>query len=309
MRALLFCAVLMLGCGGNWSNSDLAFANALPRKEELKSRLPTGTTTQPLSGVATRRDGLMVGDPSNAWALTRKAATDYNGVLEALLGLVDQVRLVAPTSRTADSRTWGPYPDANNPGREVQLSMTRVDEVNFEWSIDSRPTNGEFVKIILGNFKATDTARRGQGTLAIPVKDFRDVVKVDDSIKQLDRIDVGYVNDTFPNRVEMLFTFKAGATSGLSLIGYTSRLQQDGSGAMRFLYTGTDPGVQELEINAAWLPTGEGRGFGEVRKGTYAGFNITECWGKTFTVSYYAESWPAGVRSGVASDCVTIDGL
>ena len=64
--------------------------------------------------------------------------------------------------------------------------MTRVDEANFEWRIESRPTNGEFIRIITGNYKATDTARRGQGALVVHVKDFRDVVKVSDAFKQLE---------------------------------------------------------------------------------------------------------------------------
>lgn len=311
MRSLLFSVGVLLaaGCGGNWSNSDLAFSNALPRRDDLKSRFPVATTAQPLEGVATRRDGLMVGDPSNAWAQTRKAAGDYNGVLDLLLGLVDQVRQIAPSSRTADSRTWGPFADANNAGREVQVVIVRVDDTHFEWRIESRPTNGAFLQILTGNFKATDTARRGQGSIVVQVKDFRDVLKVDDNFKQLDSIDVGYVTDLFPRRVEMLFTIKAGSTLGLSALGYTSREQQDGSGAMRFLYTLPGPEVQELEIDSVWLPTGEGKGVGIVRQGTYTGANVTECWGKSFTVTYYAESWPAGVTSGLASDCVTIEGL
>lgn len=309
MRSLLLSVLLLAGCGGNWSNSDLAFANALPRRDDLKSRIPAGTTSQPLEGVATRRDGLMVGDPSSSWGQTRKAAADYNGVLDLLLGLVDQVRQIAPTSRTADSRTWGPYADANNPGREVQVVISRVDEVNFEWRIESRPTNGEFLRILTGHFKATDTARRGEGTITVHVKDFRDVVKVDDNFKQLDQIDVGYVTDLFPKRVEMLFTVKPGSTLGISALGYTSREQQDGSGAMRFLYSLPGPEVQQLEINSAWKPTGEGRALGVVLQGTYAGYNVTECWGRSFTVVHYAESWPTGITSGPASDCATIEGF
>lgn len=310
MRALFFSLVCVLAtaCGGNWSNSDLAFASALPRSDELKSRLPASSTSQPLEGVSTRRDGLMVGDASNAWAQTRKAATDYNGVLDALLGLVDQVRLIAPSARTADSRTWGPFDDANNPGRQVQLVITRVDDTNFEWRIDSLGKDAT-INILSANFKATDTARRGQGTIVVHVKDFRDVVKVDDTFKQLDEITMGYVTDSFPRRVEMLFTFKPGSTSGLSGLGYTSRLQQDGSGAMRFVYTGPGPEIQELEINSAWKPTGEGKGVGVVRKGTYTGFNVTECWGQSFKVVHYAESWPGGTTSGPASDCPVIEGL
>lgn len=308
MRTSIFMALVVLsGCGGNWSNADLAYQNALPRRDDLKSKLPTSSSSSPLEGVGTRRDGLVVGDPSSAWAQTRKAATDYNGLLDMLLGVVDQVRQIAPTSRTADSRTWGPFDDSNNAGREIQVVISRVDEVNFAWRIESRAKNAEFVRILDGNFKATDTARRGVGTITVHVKDFRDVVKVSNEIAQLDELTIGYVTDMFPKRVEMLFTFKPGSTSGFSSVGYTAREQADGSGAMRFLYTAPGPEIQELEISSAWKPTGEGKGLGTVRKGTYLGFNVTECWGRSFTVTYYAESWAGGATSGAASDCATID--
>lgn len=310
MRSSLFlCVVVLAGCGGNWSNSDLAFANALPRTADLKSRLPPGSTTQPLEGVSTRRDGLVVGDPSGAWAQTRKAAADFNGMLDRLLGLVDQVRSLAPSARTPTSRTWGPFADANNPGREVQLSVTKVDEISFEWSIDSRPVGGDFIRIISGHLLAGDTARRGQGNLVVHVKDFRDVVRVDGNVAQLDELVVDYATDRFPNVVEMNFTARPGSTLGLSSLGYTSRLAADGSGAMRFVYSLPGPGVTQLEIVSRWKPTGEGRSLGVVKAGTYAGANVTECWGRQFTVTHYAEGWPGGVVLGPESDCVAFEGL
>ncbi len=300
MRSLLFSALLMTltACGGDWSNTDLTFSNALPRREDLRAKLPK-STTQPLG----------VGDPSTAWTQTVKAAKDYNAVLDMLLGFVDQVRQVAPTSRTKTSRTWGPYADQNNPGREVQVVITRVDEANFEWVIESRAINGSWLRILTGNFAAGTSARRGRGTVTVDVASFRDAVTVDDNFKQLDRIELGYWTDQWPQRVEMTFTFRPGAVIGLSVAGYTSRLQEDGSGAIRFVYASSDANVAELEVNAAWKPTGEGRAYGLVTKGLYNGFNITECWGTNFLLTHYAESWPTGTVSGPSSSCVTIEGF
>ena len=67
--------------------------------------------------------------------------------------------------------------------------------------------------------------------------------------------------------------------------------------------------ASEIEFNAAWRPAGEGKASGIVSRGTYSGFNVTECWGKNFTVVHYAESWPTGTTSGPASDCPVIAGL
>lgn len=311
MRTLFFSVlvVLLAGCGGDWSNNDLTFANALPRREDLRAKLPT-SATQPLGGDGTRRDELMVGDPSSAWNQTVKAAKDYNLVLDTLLAFVDQIRAVPPTTRTKDSRTWGPYADQNNEGRQVQAIITRVDEKNFEWVIQSRANTGAWLDVLSGNFNATMSARRGEGEIVVNVKSFRDELKVDDNFKQLDEIRVGYFTDTWPQRVDMLFTFTPGAVSGLSQVGYTSRLQEDGSGAIRFVYDRpSDANVSQLEVNAAWKPTGEGRALGEVTKGTFTGFTITECWGTNFLLTHYAESWPTGEVNGPSSSCVSIDWL
>ena len=309
MRTILCCVLLLAGCGGNWSNADLAFANALPRRDDLSSKLPAASTSQPLEGVSTRRDGLSVGDASGAWAATRKAATDYNNVLSLVLGVVDQVRAAPPTTRTTASRTWGPFADSNNPGREVQVVIEQVDEVNFAWRIESRAMGASFIRILTGNFVATDTARKGRGAFTVHVTDFREVVKVSDEFKQLDEIAVGYVTDMFPKRSEMLFTLRPGSTSGFSSIGYTAREQADGSGAMRFVYAQTGPEVEELEINSAWKRSGEGKAIGAVKRGLYSGATITECWGKSFGVVHYAEGWVGGMSSGPSSDCTVIEGL
>lgn len=310
MRALTVTLVVVAtGCGGNWSNGDLVFANALPRTEDLRSTLPSSSTAQPLEGVSTRRDGLMVGDPSNAWALTRRASSDYNGILVALLGILDQARRAPPTERTPTSRTWGPFADSNNAGRELRVVISQTDDTrrSFGWQVESRPFNGEWLQVITGNFltNGETTVRKGQGAIQVPVKDFRDVIKTDANIAQLDLVTIGYVTDSWPNRVEMNFTLKPGGTTGLSALGYTSLLQEDGGGSMRFVWSNTDVNVEQLEITARWMSTGEGRAFGVVQKGNYTGANVTECWNRSFTVTHYAESWQGGMTAGTESSCVT----
>ncbi len=298
MRALLFSVVcgLFAGCGGNWSTTDLTFASALPRREEFKVHLPVGTT-------ATE------GEPAGSWAQTRAAATAYNGILDAVLTLVDQLRLLAPTTRTADSRTWGPFDDANNPGRQVQLVITRSDETHFEWHIDSKPSNGAFLRMFTGTYDVTDSARAGVGRIVVAVKDFRDVLAVDDTFKQLDEISLDYGTAAFPKFASMGFAFKAGGSSTLSRLGYSSFVQPDGSGLLRFSVASPGPEVTELELESRWKPTGEGRSVGLVRAGTQQAFTVTECWGTGFTLVYSAQSWPGGVTSGTEAACATVDGF
>ncbi|MFT3708647.1 MAG: hypothetical protein QM817_13430 [Archangium sp.] len=251
MNRSFFFSVLVMGlagCGGNWSNADLVFANALPRTDDLKSNLPAESTSQPLEGVATRRDGLMLGDPSVSWSLTKGAAKDFNNALLTLLSVVDTVRKIPPTSRTTNSRTWGPSNDSNNPGRELQVVIERIDEKNFAWRVQSRPLNGEWINLLEGNFLANGetSARTGQGSIRIPVKDFRDVVKTDINFSALDEVRVAYITDSWPKRVDMDFDLKPGATTGLSALGYTAMLREDGSGTMRFLFAQNKPEAEQI---------------------------------------------------------------
>src|SRR4051794_1016053 len=116
MRSLwpaLLC--LLAACGGNFSNEDLEYLNALPTREALASKLP-GTGTSSGSGLAQRRDRLSVGDPSQLYLDTQKASTDFNNGLDGLLSLLENIRTVPPTTRELDRRIWGPFPDNNNPG-------------------------------------------------------------------------------------------------------------------------------------------------------------------------------------------------
>jgi hypothetical protein len=312
MRAhhLLSLLCLSSACGGNWSNRDLEFVNALPRPAELRSKLPdTAQNKEPLSGVSTRRDGLQVGDPSKSYQDARRAQRDFNNLIDYCLNVIETVRKLAPTQRTSDSRIWGPYPDEKNPGYEIQIGIRQRSADTFSWAVQVRPKGGEFFDVLTGDYQATDSVKRGRGTLALHLAQVRGKLKLDDGLEAIDEITVGYISDTFPKRVEMLFTFAPGNASGLSQIGYTYREQADGSGAMRFLQRSTSTDITALEIDAFWVPTGAGRVVGRVLEGTYAGAALAECWDTSFIVTYFTEAWAGGQSSGSASDCVAVAGF
>lgn len=313
MRALTFSSMVLLAaaCGGNWSNRDLDFANALPDRALLKSKLPaSSTTTSPLSGVQTRHDGLSVGDPSNAYADTKKAKTDFNGVIDNVLGAVDAIRQYPPSARTTNARTWGPYADTHNPGFEFRLVITQTDDTSFAWSLDSHKTGEDFFSIVSGSFVPTMSLTRGQGAFVLHIKDFKSKIVVDPGLQALDEISVTYATDVFPSTVAMVFTFSSGNASGLSKIGYTSRALADASGALQFLISTPDNAqISSTKINASWLPSGAGKSVGSIQTGTLAGASQTECWNAAFLVTYFKQDWLGGMTSGVATDCVDVPGL
>lgn len=312
MRTIVFASavVLLSACGGNWSTRDLEFVNALPSRADLQARLPAASSTsQPLEGVSTRRDGLNVGDPSQAYAATKKAATDFNGLLDQVLAILDTVRLVAPTTRSDNGRVWGPYPDSKNPGFEFQVSIQQLDATHFTWAIQARPTNGALFDVLTGTFVASTSARQGTGAFVVHVKGFKDKLAVDPSMQALDQIDVGYQTADWPHRVDMAFTFTPGNTSGLSMAGYTYRSLQDGRGALAYQVRTTSVEATVLSAAALWSTTGAGRAQAVVSEGTYTGATVSECWDTATKVAFYAESWPGGQMNGALADCATVDGL
>jgi hypothetical protein len=311
-RLLTLVAVCSLcACGGSWSNRDLEFASALPSRAELKSKLPTTASgTSPLTGVGVQRDGLNVGDPSKAYADAKNAATTFNGILDFLLTILDNVRALPPTTRTTDSRTWGPYSDSKNPGFEFLVTIRQTAADTFEWKLQvNKVAAGTTITLVTGAYKASATAKKGQGSMTVAVADFRDQLNVDNNFKQLDAITIGYMTDTWPIHVSMDFTFKAGAASGVSAIGYTYLEREDHSGSLGYEVRSTSADLTVVQTTAGWTTAGPGRARGTVTEGTYKGFILDECWDKAFTVTLYAERWPGGKVNGDEASCPVIAGF
>src|SRR5512141_1702456 len=103
-----FLPILLLGLSacGNYSNEDLDFQLALPQDGELEAKLP---------------QAISLNDSAEYYVTTRKVVTDFNAIARTLVGLVDKVRGISPTSRKGSQRTWGPWPDENHPGWQMRV--------------------------------------------------------------------------------------------------------------------------------------------------------------------------------------------
>lgn len=313
MRHLLLLALLLASaCGGTWSNRDLDFIAALPTRSALASSIPASSSaSQPLSR---RRDGLNAGEPSVAYAETRKAVNDFNGILDFFLGVLDAVRTVPPTSRSGDSRTWGPFPARDNPGFDFQLTIALVGtepQETFAWKLQARKAGTPgFFDVVRGAFQASpETVRKGMGQIEVPVKDFRDLLQVDAELRAIDTLVIGYFTTSYPHTSTLAFTFAPGNASGYSSLGYAAKRAEDGSGAMGFSLKGTDTNVSRLDVVSRWRSDGAGVSLAQVGEGAYRGATRAECWNAAFKVTFFKESWPGGKESGRQEDCVAVDGL
>jgi hypothetical protein len=299
---------LLAACGGNFSNEDLEYLNALPSREALVSKLPDSGASSG-SGLAQRRDRLVVGDVSDLYADTRKASADFNASLDSLLSLLENIRTVPPTTREPDRRTWGPWPDRDQPGNQVRFVMNRDGDF-FDYRLQFKPTAAAeeaWWSFLEGSFKADAGIRVGEGELHLFIDDaVAKGLNVGD-LRELKQLDVGYQNKALPTRVEMIFS--AQPTPPLTTatqVRYNYRELPGGLGEMRFLLKDTDavPGGlrEEVEITSRWTPDRGGVGTFVILKGDLQGASYRECWDAQNHVTFAKRSWELfGI--GKASDC------
>ncbi len=307
MNSKLWPALLCLlaACGGNFSNEDLEYLNALPVREDLMSKLPD-SSAQSGSGLAQRRDRLAVGEASALYADTRKASLEFNAGLDGLLSLLESIRTVAPTTREPDRRTWGPFPDREQPGNDVRFVMERSGDF-FEYRLQFKPSSAgddAWWSFLEGDFRADAGIRKGEGQLHLFIDDA--VAKGLDvgGLRGLTQLDVGYQTREPPTRVEMIFSALPAATQ--PEIRYNYRELPGGSGEMRFLLKDTDavPGNlrEDVQITSRWTPDNGGEGSFTILEGDLKGAGYRECWNAQGLVVFAKRSWELfGI--GKASDC------
>ncbi|MBN1208129.1 MAG: hypothetical protein JXB05_24925 [Myxococcaceae bacterium] len=313
MRRTLWPALLGLltACGGNFSNEDLEYLNALPTREALASKLPDSSASS-VGGLRQRADQLSVGDPSSLYLDTRKASAEFNSALDGLLTLLENIRTVPPTTREPGRRTWGPWPDRNQPGHDVRFVMDRQGAF-FAYSLQFKPSkdgDDAWWSFLEGSFKADAGIRKGEGELHLFVDDAVAKGINVGGLRGLTQLDVGYQNKALPSRVEMIFT--APPPSATPELRYTYRELPGGFGEMRFLVKSTDavPGglLEDVEITSRWTPDRGGVGTFVILEGDLKGASYRECWNAEGRVSFAKKSWELfGI--GLASDCPDVSGF
>ena len=149
----LACA-LLAGCG-DYSNEELEFMNALPESDGLAANLPA------------RSSAISPADEAELARTTHGVVNDFNKLLEQLVGMVDAIRSYPPTSRTANSRVWGPFASDDlrdrNPDWQTRMIVSRDDAnasaFNYEIAVHRIGTADlAWLPLIRGWFQAGGTA-------------------------------------------------------------------------------------------------------------------------------------------------------
>jgi len=237
-----------------------------------------------------------------------------NGVVDAVLGIVDTVRTYEPTSRSANSRTWGPFADANHPGWQAQLQVSRASEdaTIFTYELDffsaANPSNS--VKFLAGMFDLAGGAKHGNGTVTAYFGDALAAgYPLDPTTSQYDTLTIVYQNYQTPGSpVSVTLTIYRAIPdpNGLTMVTFAYTILADGSGEITFMLAGNivaGTGTEMVTIHAQWLPGGAGMGTLAIVAGTDVGLTQTECWDATFEATYNDKPWSAMEDTGAASAC------
>ncbi len=307
-RALIFVVALTVsGCWGTWSNDDLEYINALPTKDTLEGQ-PGGTTGQPLSGAATKQQGLFgsmghavplnVGDPSEGFNETVSATKALNTMIDFIVGVVAFIETVPPTTRTKTSRVWGPFPDKDHPGFDLRITVNKADASHFTYTFEWRKSGGAYFSLVDGAATATANLHRGQGQITIHSQAARENLGGWDGI---DELDLGYDTSTFPTAVDVT----AVASNNAGTVEWVYQQAKDTSGRLQFTLrpdpTATNGGLVEAQAISFWLSDGSGEEVGSVTQGTWTGAHGTECWDAARKVTYQI-FWD-GTEHGMAASC------
>lgn len=279
MKRFLPLLLLGLSACGNYSNEDLDFQLALPQDGELEAKLP---------------QAISVNDSAEYYVTTRKVVTDFNAIARTLVGLVDKVRGISPTSREGSQRTWGPWPDENHPGWQMRVTMDRTDDpsaasgFNISYLFEVRSTQiagAGFIPLMTGSYAPSGNARRGRGELTLWAGKVHEAGYALDDFGQLVQLDLCYQTLEYPIVVHMVAQNQD--TVKERQVTYDYEEAADGSGTLYFnIITDRTVSSFDLRFISRWLGSGAGRADAyAVNLNLLAG---TDCWGPDTRVSW---SW------------------
>lgn len=321
---------------------DAQFAMALPSPQDVA--VDTPDDDEATQGLQAQVNGLTrqicTGPQMNATDIFCNGhvqAAQLNALTRGLLAIVDFVRGLAPSERTLDSRSWGPYADDRNPGRTWEAHVLRspsgscVDRVQvddgyagqgrradgrfvYRWSIDVRIDGGEPLRVLSGCYRpGRGGTASGVGRLVWNGKVARERLG-DPGAKDMNQLTIDY--DLISDQRRILATFigaQADGNDGLE-VRFGSRRAYDGSGGWGYLLRLDVDGrgnLDQLAVRAQWRSDRAGRADAEVTLGDrpFFQFQVRQCWDARIEQSYlelpdFAGRCPEGTAPDGAGLCL-----
>lgn len=290
------CAALVAAGCGNYSNEDLEFMNALPESSDLRANIPP------------RSSALAPADEAELARSTHMVTAGFNGLLMALVGIVDTVRSYPPTTRTPDGRIWGPFPadraKMKNLDWQTRMIVSRDQAIadRFDYEIAVHHVAGadtDWPLLVRGWFQAGHTARRGVGHVELVTAAVRaEGLDVSD-LGMLDHLEIDY--DTLDDPITITMNVAnlpdPSTTDPPAKVIYTYRSNAEGQGEMTFDLFGQfvpGPATEDVRVVSQWLSTGAGRAMLTVVAGDGMGSQQMECWDRSFRATFNDKPWSTG---------------
>ena len=301
---VLVACVAAAGCG-NYSNEDLEYMAAVPTTTELAVELPAAVSTVVEAELAKK---------------THDAIKTVNDSLVNVLALVDGVRGTTPTSRSSDSRTWGPFPDDKHPGWRWELVVTRdpTAPATFTYRLETENAGAAtgWLVFVSGSFDAPGGPKQGTGQVTA---DFATLAArafpLDAGAAKLSSLAIAYQNFDLagsPIEVSMTINSLPDATGDATTLSIVYEILSDRSGEMAFTLTGNliaGPATEVVQVNSQWLASGAGESTLTVARGDGAGLAQTECWNSAFEATFNAKPWARAEDFGTMDACPTLPPL
>jgi hypothetical protein len=284
------CLILLgASCGGNYSNEDLDFQDALPEQEDIAVKLPA--------------QAVEVADGAEYYRTTRDVVKVMTGISQAFLDLIDSVRAQVPSERATGHRVWGPYTVVEHPGWVFRLVMDRSDgpPASFAYSVEVKGDGG-WIVLLTGGYDQTGGPRRGEGQVKLTTDAARAAGYPLAALEPWRELTIDYQTRDFPLSLRMtLLSFPESATTT-----YQYQQNRDGSGDMLFDFPTPKlaPFATVLGMHSRWLGSGAGRADVRVRTGTLSGRTGSDCWGIDGRSTFSLRQIPPMIMSGSESACV-----
>lgn len=296
----MFTLTLIACTGFNSEYGD----DLLPTEDQIAINLPIA------SGVSSERSA-----QATEWApyydMTRNVTETVNGMVKFVLGTVGYVTTLKPSWHD-DAKTtalWGPYSDSGLDPVETGLYVTRNDDGSYGWVIFQLPNGGDLdtdaVGIVAGEIDAGSTREDATGRFVV---DFTTANTLDPAQNLVGTFSVEYDYDA--EGVAGVAGFQDyGYENGQmwnAIYSYTE--EYEGEGTMDFAWyddlnnSGTD---EIVALRSRWQADGAGRGDAFATGGD---LNTTvvasNCWGTSFTTTYWEDSIGYKANEGAESACV-----
>jgi hypothetical protein len=293
MRSSLLAIALVCACG-NLSNEDVAFVEAIPSKEQLQVQVPLANTAQPACQFGN----------ADVYTTAKTTGDSINAGVNSLLTLVDAIRGVAPTTRSSDSRTWGPFPDSNHPGFTVRVDMEReLDAQGVPWRWDYQITETKADKsqslvVLEGNFYGP-MAKDGTGRIVLHFENSQ-ALGIAGAKDPGFPLNIYYELGTDPHRISLDLT--EGVGFGVPSFDYQFAGYADGHGSFAFAAAGSNGCTQE--INTAFTAKGAGRDTVNVKCGPFNLGTVQQCWDVSNCLSYINDPLAITLACGGLKPCL-----